>query len=102
MLTPDSIVTAFMEAQALLQHARPDQLHELARLLACEVAYCRRYGETLPIGELVQRIEAANRDPASAALVTDGLGHLSEVLRLLHVTPAQSDLVDSLSAKRDR
>ena len=55
MLTPDSIVTAFMEAQALLQHARPDQLHELARLLACEVAYCRRYGETLPLGELVQR-----------------------------------------------
>ncbi len=87
MPTADPLVTAFMEAQALLEHARPDQLHEALRLLACQAAYCERYGEVLPLSELVGRIRAANRDPAGAALVTDGLGHLVEVLGLLHVAP---------------
>lgn len=90
MSTDDPILSGFTEAQALLQQARPDQLHEALRLLACQAAYCERYGETLPLGELVARIGSADRDPAGAALVSEGLAHLVEVLHLLHVTPAGS------------
>ncbi len=48
--------------------------------LACEIAYCRRYDETLHRGELVARIDAAGLDPVGAALVAEGRAHLVTVL----------------------
>ena len=88
MPTPDPFLSAYTKANALLL-ARPDQLHEALRLLACQVAYCARYREVLPLGELVERIAAADRDPASARLVAEGLEHLVEVLGILNVAPAK-------------
>ena len=87
MSTEDPILSGFTEDQALLQRARLDQLHEALRLLACQAAYCERYRATLPLGELVKRIRSADRDPVGAALVSEGLAYLNEVLRLLYVTP---------------
>jgi hypothetical protein len=82
-----AFISAYSEAQALLQAARPDQIQEALRLLACEVAYCGRYRECLPLGELSARIAGAAKDVTSMELVTEGMTHLVEVLRRLHVTP---------------
>jgi hypothetical protein len=100
MSTPDPVLAAYREADTVLLSARPDQLHEALRILACDVAHCRRYGEALPLSEMVQRISAANRDPASAALVSEGLGHLVEVLRLLNVAPTAPDAAGHCEALR--
>jgi hypothetical protein len=94
--TPDPFLSAYTEANALLL-ARPDQLHEALRLLACQVAYCARYREVLPLGELVERIAAADRDPASAQLVTEGLEHLVEMLGILNVASAKPGSTEALS-----
>ena len=88
MSDPDALLTAYAEAQALLQAARPDQIHEALRLLAFQVAYCERYHEVPPAADLAERIGSAGRDPAAAALVAEGLDHLAAVLRLLNVAPA--------------
>jgi hypothetical protein len=82
----DPFISAYSEAQALLQAARRDQIQEALRLLACEVAYCERYHECLPLGELAGRIAGAAKDVTSMELVTEGMTHLVEVLRRLHVT----------------
>ena len=87
MTTPDPFLTAYTETQALLQAARPDQLQEAFRLLACEVAYAKRYHEVPSLDELSVRIKATQTDPASLEIVIDGLGHLAEVLRRLRVAP---------------
>lgn len=88
MSAPDPLLTAYADAQALLQAARPDQIHEALRLLSFQVAYCERYHEVLPAADLAERIGNASHDPAAAALVTEGLGHLADVLRRLNVAPA--------------
>jgi hypothetical protein len=67
---------ACTEANALMQRARPDQLHETLRLRACEVAHCERYRETLPLDELAARIAVAPQDPAGAELVSLGMTRL--------------------------
>jgi len=89
MQEDDAFISAYSEAQALLQAARRDQIQEALRLLACEVAYCGRYHECLPLGELSARIAGAAQDATSMALVTEGMTHLVEVLRRLHVTPEE-------------
>lgn len=61
MQDDDAFISAYSEAQALLQAARPDQIQETLRLLTCEVAYCGRYRECLPLGELSARIAGRQR-----------------------------------------
>lgn len=87
-MSTDAFLTAYAETHALLQAARPDQIHEALRLLAFQVAYCERYREVLPAADLAVRIGSASHDPAAEALVTEGLDHLAEVLRRLNVAPA--------------
>jgi hypothetical protein len=50
------------------------------------VAYCRRYHECLPLGELAGRIAGATQDVTSMELVTEGMTHLVEALHGLRVT----------------
>jgi DNA transposition AAA+ family ATPase len=86
----DGFLSAYSEALELQRAARPDQVAEALRLLACEVAYCARYSECLPLDELSARIAEADKDAAGIALVAEGMAHLVEVLRRLHVTPSAS------------
>jgi hypothetical protein len=80
----DTFIAEFGAAERHLRAARLDQIEEALRLLACEVAYAERYGECLPLAELALRI-ADREDPASAALLSRGMEHLTEVLRRLNV-----------------
>ena len=89
----DDFIPAFGEAQELLEAARAGQLFEALRLLACEVAYCHRYREVIPLHELETRIRSASTDPAGLQIVTDGMVHLVEVLRRLHVTPTEPRVI---------
>jgi thioredoxin-like negative regulator of GroEL len=85
----EACVAAYREAQELLYPARPDQVAEALRLLACEVAYAKRYHECLPLEELTARIAAAPQDVASMELISEGMAHLVEVLRRLRITWAE-------------
>ncbi len=81
----DFFVSAYREAEELLQGARRDQVAEALWLLACQVAYAERYHECLPLEELAARIAGAPKDATSMELVAEGMAHLVEVLRRLRV-----------------
>lgn len=81
----DAFLKMFADLNAMLRDARPDQVAEALRLVACEVAFCARYRERPSLDEFVARITAAGEDEAAMAVVVDGLAHLREVLELLHV-----------------
>jgi hypothetical protein len=89
MHAQDDFIPAFVEVQELLHAARPDQLFEALRLLACEVAYCQCYHEVLPLPEWEARIQMS-ADPAALRMVTAGMVHLVEVLHRVHVTPTEA------------
>ena len=83
MQQDDPFIDAYSEAQELLQAARPDQVAEALRLLACEVAYYERYHERPTLDELTARIREADKDAAGMEVVVDGMRHLVAVLRRL-------------------
>ena len=83
MVDDDEFVQVFGVVQAMLREARGDQVAEALRLLASEVAYCERYRERPTFDELTARIGGAGKDPASMALVGEGVcrGHDERVVR---------------------
>ncbi len=85
--------TALQESEDLLWAAQPDQLHAGIRILACQVAYARRYNECLPIEEINQWIEAGRKDPSKREIVTEGLEQIIEVLRSLQVEPVHKSAI---------
>jgi hypothetical protein len=48
MQEDDPVTSTYREAEELIRAARPDQIAEALRLLACPVAYAERYHESLP------------------------------------------------------
>jgi len=90
MQEDDPFTATYREAEELIRAARPDQIAEALRLLACRVAHAERYHESLPLEELIARIAGAPKDAASIELVAVGMAHLVEVLRRLHVTRSES------------
>ena len=67
-------------------------LYEALRLLGVATAYAARYGEALPVAELVERIKTADVDPASDAIATEGMTHLLEALRFVRRGARVSDV----------
>ena len=93
-----TFVKVFREVDAILREARRDQVAEALRLLACEVAYCGRYHERPSLDEVTARIGVAGEDPASIALVVEGMKHLVAVLARLRV-PVPEDEVENLGSR---
>ena len=94
----DEFVKVFGEVEAILREARRDQVAEALRLLACEVAYCERYGERPSLDEVTARIGEAGEDPASMALVVEGMKRLAAVLARLRVQVPE-DEVENLGSR---
>ena len=69
------------DADLLMADMERGDLYEALRLLGIATAYADRYGEALPVAELVERIKTADVDPAAHAIVTEGMARLLEVLR---------------------
>ena len=79
----DPFIGAYSEAQERLQAARPEQVAEALRLLACEVSYYETYNSRPTLDELTARIREADKDAAGMEVVVDGMRHLVAVLRRL-------------------
>ena len=62
MQEDDPYTTTYREAEELIRAARPDQIADALRLLACPVAYAGRYREFLPLEELIARIAEAGKE----------------------------------------
>lgn len=58
MQEDDPFTSTYREAEELIRAARPDQIAEALRLLACRVAYCVSYHERPSLEELTVRIDA--------------------------------------------
>jgi hypothetical protein len=81
----DDFRSAYYQADALLDAAAPECLHEVIRLLACQAAYARRYREYFPPEALRAQIGTGGQDAIHRALVTEAMTHLVEILRWLDV-----------------
>ena len=80
------------ESDRLMLDTQRGDLYEALRLLGIATAHAARYGEALPVAELVERIKTADVDPAADAIVTEGMTHLLEVLRYARRGPRESDV----------
>ena len=69
------------QADSLMADMEHGDLYEALRLLGTAIAYAARYGEALPVADLVGRIKTAGVDPAADTIVSEGMARLLEVLR---------------------
>lgn len=89
----DDFSSALQEAEDLLWAAQPEQLQAGMRLLACQVAYARRYHECLPVEEIGHWIETGRKDPSRREVVAEGMRQIIEVLGTLGVEPAKKSAI---------
>jgi hypothetical protein len=89
----DDFPSALQESEDLLWAAQPNQLQAGIRILACQVAYARRYQECLPIDEVNQWLEAGRKDPSRREVVTEGMAQIIEVLSALGVERAKKSAI---------
>ena len=68
------------DADRLIADMERGDLYEAMRLLGIATAYAARYGEALPVAELLEQVKTADVDLAADAIVTDGMTPLLEVL----------------------